>query len=351
MNVRSVACRLGWMIALVACGGGDDEAREASSDALCPTGNAPPAQQPAPAAATPVQGPRIDTTKIPTGHPGSGEVLIRPTTERPGGSDGTGAFRTVCEFSHMNFDDPIVFPGIMDKAHLHTFFGNTRANAFSTADSLAKLGNSTCRGGIANRSSYWVPALVDPQGAPVAPIEAHVYYKTGYGGVAPRDVRAFPQGLRMIAGDAKAATPDQDYAYWDCLNDGGKHPRGIPSCSANDEMQMTVEFPQCWDGKNLDSPDHKSHMAYPEGRCPATHPVAIPAITFNIRYKPIANPAGYHLSSDAYDAAKPGGYSAHGDWFSAWDQAIVDTFVKNCDNAAVDCHSHLLGDGREMFGP
>ena len=37
-------------------------------------------------------------------------------------------------------------------------------------------------------------------------------------------------------------------------------------------------FPSCWDGKNLDSPDHKSHMSYPngafnDGTCPPSHPV------------------------------------------------------------------------------
>ena len=61
----------------------------------------------------------------------------------------------------MSFDDPIVFPGQPGRSHLHTFFGNTGANADSTAESIRGTGNSTCRGGIANRSSYWVPTLID----------------------------------------------------------------------------------------------------------------------------------------------------------------------------------------------
>jgi uncharacterized protein DUF1996 len=42
----------------------------------------------------------------------------------------------------------------------------------------------------------------------------------------------------------------------------------------------------CWDGKNLDSPDHKSHVAYPQatfetgGTCPTSHPVKIPQILY-----------------------------------------------------------------------
>ncbi len=45
----------------------------------------------------------------------------------------------------------------------------------------------------------------------------------------------------------------------------------------------------CWDGKNLDSPDHMSHVSYPasgtfesNGPCPATHPVNIPQLFFEI---------------------------------------------------------------------
>lgn len=51
----------------------------------------------------------------------------------------------------------------------------------------------------------------------------------------------------------------------------------------------------CWDGQNLDSPDHKSHVAYPVtgpqtftgtsvgGDCPSTHPVKIPQLMLEVR--------------------------------------------------------------------
>lgn len=50
----------------------------------------------------------------------------------------------------------------------------------------------------------------------------------------------------------------------------------------------------CWDGKNLDSPNHQDHVAYPQagpqqftgssvgGDCPSTHPVKIPQIMLEI---------------------------------------------------------------------
>jgi hypothetical protein len=46
---------------------------------------------------------------------------------------------------------------------------------------------------------------------------------------------------------------------------------------------MDLPF-RCWDGVNLDSANHKSHVAYPgyNGKCPTTHPVKIPQLFFEI---------------------------------------------------------------------
>jgi hypothetical protein len=297
--------------------------------------------------------PYVDESAIPTGSPGTAIMQVRTTGEQPAMSgDGTGSFRTSCKFSHMNFDDPIVFPGRERASHLHVFFGNTETDAFSTPSSLATTGNSTCRGGIANRSAYWVPAVLDAKGKAIAPEESNFYYKSGYGGIAPSQIKTFPQGLRMLAGDPKAQAK-QERAWWGCFENYIGHTGEIPNvCGTGNHVQMSIVFPQCWNGRDLDSTDHRSHMSYTvNGACPSTHPVAIPEITFNILYKvPATGTAGWHLSSDMYDRSmKPGGYSVHGDWFNAWDQAVSDTFVRSCVGQPKDCHSHLLGDGREIY--
>jgi hypothetical protein len=294
-------------------------------------------------------GPYIDQGALPEGEPGSSGPRLGTSSERPSTSDGVGAFRTVCDFSHMNFDDPIVFPGQPGKAHLHAYFGNTLTDADSSAESLRDSGNSTCRGGTVNRTAYWVPALIDASGKPIEPQSLETYYKTGYNGIEPHEVQAFPRGLRIIAGDAKS-TSTQSVAYWGCRQKYIGHPGSIPHCPAGDPVAMMVEFPQCWDGENLDSSDHKSHMAYPrDGACPSSHPVAIPAITMNVLYaNPNGSSAGWRLASDMYDASLPPGFSAHADWMEAWDPEIVETFVERCLNPALDCQSHLLGDGRTI---
>ena len=120
----------------------------------------------------------------------------------------------------MNFDDPIVFPGQSRATHLHAFFGNTGVNANSNGTSISTSGNSTCTGGIENRSAYWAPAMIDTatnrpvnQSAGTALDRENalqVYYKTGYRGVASSSVQNFPAGLRIIAGDSRRTTASGD---------------------------------------------------------------------------------------------------------------------------------------------
>ena len=353
-------------LALAACGGGGSGV---SSDPAmaAPVGNSSPAAaQSTPATPTAQSGvaapspsgdslaPRVDLLSIPKPSSGFASDRVQATSEQPSGPGDIGSFRTTCAPSHMLFDDPIVYPGQPGKSHLHVFFGNTAANGNSTVASIAGTGNSTCRGGTVNRSAYWVPAMIDTRtGGPVVPDDLGVYYKTGYNGIAPSAVNAFPAGLRMIAGDGKNAAPGGPSRY-KCASSfslfNGPSLDGAERCPVGDTVIAEIFFPQCWDGVNLDSPDHKSHMAYPSGgKCPATHPVPMPEITFNVAYK--VKEAGatkfWRLSSDNY--AGPAGYSAHGDWFNGWKEDAMSAFVTRCNNAARDCHSHLLGDGRMIF--
>jgi len=51
-------------------------------------------------------------------------------------------------------------------------------------------------------------------------------------------------------------------------------------------------FPPCWNGKDLDSPDHQSHMyntvnseGFPNApKCPDSHPVRMPQVTFETQW-------------------------------------------------------------------
>ena len=89
-------------------------------------------------------------------------------------------------------------------------------------------------------------------------------------------------------------------------------------------------FPECWDGRRLDSADHKSHMAYATARrCPSTHPVSVPAITQIYRY-PTRGGEGFSLASG-------GQFSAHADFVNAWKPEVLRKLVDDCLNALVHC--------------
>jgi hypothetical protein len=292
------------------------------------------------------------TVEVPLGDIPANEARRAPTDDRGVASD-IGAFRIVCDVSHFSFDDPIVHPGQPGKAHLHMFFGNAGVNANSTAQSIATTGGSTCNGGTLNRSAYWVPALIDGSGKVVNPTSSIFYYKTGYRGIAPSEVQPLPAGLRMVAGNAKAIAPD--VRAWGCIETYIPATATIQEmaakCGAGNHLNYMIVFPQCWDGRNLDSPDHISHMSDPvNGDCPSTHPVPLPEISFNVRFEIPANlAAGWHLSSDMYDyAAKGGGMSSHADWWNGWDSATMNTWIDNCSRASRDCHADLLGDGTTL---
>jgi hypothetical protein len=299
--------------------------------------------------------PVVNTALIPAPATGSSTVNISRTGELGyRDPDGVGAFRTVCDYSHMNFDDPIVYPGQAGASHLHVYFGNTIVDASTTVANLVTQGNSTCRGGIANRSAYWVPAMIDTRnGAPIRPSFAHVYYKAGYQGNTNASIKPPPVGLRMIAGDSKntVVRPSSQSGVEFGCNGGGSNT--LPNCAPGSTVEMHVNFPQCWDGVNLDSPDHKSHMAYGTGSgCPASHPIPIPEITIIAVFPVVGqNSSTWRLSSDRDGSTA--GTSAHADWMNGWRGEIAGEylptiFVTRLINAGLSGGSHMIGDGRVM---
>ncbi len=304
--------------------------------------------------------PAVDISKNVTPAVGYSELRIQPTTEQPPIQG--GAFRITCTTSHMSNDDPLVYPNQPGAAHHHTFFGNTTTNAKSDLMTFASTGNSTCNGGIMNRSAYWVPSMIDTKSnAPIVPDGSLFYYKTGDFSDAPSaTITTPPKGLRMITGNAKATTADAAVGLYTCISATGTTTPWKPNivnCAVGETMQLHIDFPQCWDGINLDSPDHKSHMSPRENvagapaRCPSTHPVMIPEITLNINYK-ITVPnqtVNWRLASDNYATTSPGGYSTHADWVNGWDEKFMAGIIKNCLQKNADCHAHLLGDGRTYY--
>jgi hypothetical protein len=250
---------------------------------------------------------------------------------------GVSEFRVECTFSHRDTVDPIVDRGNPDFAHLHDFFGNRTTDEFSTPRRL-RGGPTSCRP-RANASAYWIPTLLD-DGVPVNPDSLLVYYSVRYP-QDPAKVRPLPRGLRLIAGDARAMSAQPDHVIqWQCVGGEVTNSPTIPDCG-NDQLQLLIEFPDCWDGRSRDSADHKSHLAYSRGQdCPLSHPVLVAQLSFRIRWS--VSGEGVTLSSDAMHhgggthRVEPG-MTAHGDFVNGWKQKAFRKRVLDCLRAVEKC--------------
>jgi hypothetical protein len=262
---------------------------------------------------------------------GSGGSTPPPTPTIPPGAVRVAEFLADCPFSHRLPDDPIVFPNMPGASHMHSFFGSVVTDAYSTVDDLFNA-NSNCNPSI-DKSSYWIPTLYNGN-TPVEPTTG-IFYYLGEGvreDLLPR-YQPLPFGLRIVAGNARATGPnDNTISRWSCLHAGhvgSSH--DFVTCPAGTMLESYLDFPQCWNGRDLDSADHKSHMAYPvNAACPASHPVLVPKVRQVMRYPVNGNPAAFRLASGP-------GYTMHGDFFNAWPVDEMARRVNDCIRIKVKC--------------
>ena len=228
-----------------------------------------------------------------------------------------GIFRSTCLPSHVAMDDPIVHPGAPGASHQHEFFGNATTDANSTYANLRGQA-TTCRI-AADTAAYWVPSLY-ADGQRVAPLKVNAYYLRGRsrGRIVP-----FPAGLKVIAGNSRA-TVAQSTAItgWRCAGVTAQALSSDPiACPAGSDNVLVIRFPECWNGHDLDSADHQSHLAYQVGGvCPAGFPVRVPRLSLNVHYH-LPAVTGLTFASGSI-------YSGHADFFNAWNQPVLAALVR-----------------------
>lgn len=207
--------------------------------------------------------------------------------------------------------------------------------ALTTTQSLLAETGTSCTP-AKDLSAYWIPTLY--QGGKAIESDGMIVY---YGSRLPDPTATvpFPQGFRMIAGNAKSQvpTPAGSANQFFCAGEGGEIGRSAdgnwPICAPTAKLVHQLLFPDCWDGKHLDSPDHKAHVAFAHnGTCGGDHPVAIPSVSFVIGYPTSGNAAGFSLSSGMAS-------SIHGDFFNAWDDTALGRRVKDCIVQSAKCNS------------
>jgi hypothetical protein len=151
------------------------------------------------------------------------------------------------------------------------------------------------------------------------------------------NVTAFKPGFRMLIGDVnnkdRAGAREYRQMSYICMqNEGTRAPEYIdfPTTPCPAGIMANQRFPTCWDGKNLDSPNHQDHVAYPEsgtfesgGKCPDTHPVRIPQILLETVWdtKAFNNKADWPADGSqpfVWSSGDKTGYANHADYLFGW---------------------------------
>src|SRR5262249_39571083 len=213
------------------------------------------------------------------------DVTTRVSEATPGRDAAKGTFVSACgrnEENHRNSDNFIVAPGVTNGAHhVHDYVGNRSTDGFSTNDSLAAAG-TTCEGG--DQSTYFWPVLrykakAGPdanapgggQDGNIGTILRPESVRLQFRGNAKSKVRAMPKFLRVITGDAKAGTNGvaNAKAGWTCSGFEDRTTTKYPICPPYSRVERILDFASCWDGKNTDSANHRSHIVFPknDGSC------------------------------------------------------------------------------------
>ncbi|MFB6663015.1 DUF1996 domain-containing protein [[Kitasatospora] papulosa] len=280
---------------------------------------------------------------------------VRPDTDRPRNRRGAsrGTFTTDCgrnENGKFNPDNVIAAPGVSNGAHhMHDYVGNQATDAFAGDDDLAG-GETTCRN-QGDRSTYYWPVLRLQNGQDEDDVDADGGGRDGNAGEIQTPsqvtlrfvgspvgkVTAMPRFLRIITGDAKSFTNGDANANasWSCT---GFEDRQLadkyPICPEGSKVVRSFAFQSCWDGRNTDSANHRTHVAFAreDGRCPDGFR-AVPQLVQRIVYDVPPGP-GFAVDSFPEQLHKPG--TDHGDFINVFDDKLMKKVV-SCINGGRRC--------------
>jgi hypothetical protein len=296
----------------------------------------------------------VDITKV------APNVKAKPQNS---GNASTGSFTTNCGVNankNFNSDNVIAAPGVTNGAHhTHDYVGNQKINALSSNDNFLQ-GGTSCENKDDLSAYYWpVVRLQDGTqefdqnndgggkegnaGKILTPAQAEIKYV----GNPQSKVTAMPQFLRIITGDAKTTTNGlaNANAHWSCtgFEDKVQLTEQYPLCPQGSKVVRTFAFQSCWDGRNIDSANHRTHDAFADpasGACPNGFE-AIPQLTERLVYDiptptiengQVKNP----YAVDSFPEQLHKAATDHNDFISIMTGGLADK-IANCINSGREC--------------
>lgn len=276
--------------------------------------------------------------------------------------------------------DPIVSPG-KPSSHMHTLMGGSNIGVSATGETMME---SSCSNAliVGDFSGYWVPKLYfhDQAAGTVEPVD--MFYMNVYYFFEPTDddIKAFPLGLQMVAGDASLRScpdfggelqtdgsspvqpvqftcPRSDYNVpgWPSASesDGSKAGiqdpnnqgagQGFPFAECDgyaSPLRSDVHLPSCYDpSKGLT--DYKNNMVYPttnkatgKQNCPEGF-VHTPHLFYEMywntplfkdRWTPGQGSQPFVLANGDLT-----GCSSHADFLAAWEPDVLQHIIDTCN--------------------
>ncbi|MFC0527404.1 DUF1996 domain-containing protein [Phytohabitans kaempferiae] len=241
------------------------------------------------------------------------------------------------EEGHRNTANVVVVPGVAGPPHhVHEYVGNLSTDVDSTDASLAAATTSCGNGDL---STYYWPVLRTGEraggpahGTIAAPAAVTL---TAYGNPAG-PVVAMPPLLRGTVGDANTATTPAGQATraWTCSGTPQRRTDRYPLCPRGDRVVRVFDFPSCWDGRRVDSPNHRAHLVFPaaSGACPAgTFPV--PRMRVTVEYP---RPDGDRFAIDSFPPQRNAPQTDHAFFVNLMPEPLM-TRVVRCLNTGAEC--------------